>query len=91
MDLVLVHILQGKGVRRAFLGVKADGDSLNRPDIIHRTDLVKICQCNMPVLLVDLHRSNGGGDLLDQCQVQFLVTFVCTVDQILQCGPSQPP
>ena len=52
-DLVLMDILQAKRIAIAFLGVKAHRNALNRSDVIHRTLLVKISQCDMPVLFIN--------------------------------------
>ena len=53
---MLVHILKGKGIHTAFFCIETDRDSLHCPDIIHCTDFIKICQRDMPAVLIDFHR-----------------------------------
>ena len=48
--------------------------------IINRTFLVKICQCDMPALLVDLDRGDRRRNLLYQRQSPLPVSFICPVD-----------
>ena len=83
--LMPVNVLQGKGILGTFLCIEADRNALYNSDIVYRTFLVKICQRDMPVLLVDFDRRNRGRDLLDQCQITFQIFFIRAVDQILQC------
>ena len=87
--LMRMDICQRKGVRTAFLGIKADRDSLYCSDIIYGTALFKICQGDVPVFLVHADRGNGSGDFLDQCQSLFPVLFICPVYQLLQSGAAQ--
>src|SRR5699024_3273572 len=56
VHLMFVNILERKCIDFAFLGIEADRNALDSPDIIDSTDLVKISQSNMPVLLIDLYR-----------------------------------
>ena len=56
---------------------------LDGADVVHRTSLVKISQCDVAVLLVNAHRCDGGGDLLDQRQPFLLIAFICPVDHVL--------
>ena len=78
-----MDILQGKCGDSGFLGVKADGNPLNRPDIVHRALLVKIGQGDVPAGLVDLDGGNGSGHLLDQRQLFLPVAVVGMIDQLL--------
>ena len=78
---MFVNILERKCIYFAFLGIEADRNALDSPDIIDSTDLVKISQSNMPVLLIDLYRCDGGRDLLDQCKAHFCITFICMIDK----------
>ena len=71
-----MNILEGKGIAVAFLGIKAHRKPLDSSDIIHSTFLLKISQRNMPVLFVDLNRSDGGGHLLNQCKPLLPVFFI---------------
>ena len=64
--LMRMNVLQGKRIGRAFFRIKADWHSLHSPNIIDRTFLFKIGQCNMAMLFVDLKRSDRRRDLLDQ-------------------------
>ncbi len=89
--LMRMDVLQGKGVRRAFLCVEADGKPLYRPDVVNRTLLLEIGQRDLPALLVYPDGSDGGGHLLNQGKARIRILFVCPVDHILQCGAPQPP
>ena len=90
LHLVLMDILQAEGIPVALLGVKAYGNPLHRPDIVHRTFLVKIGQGDMPVFLIYFYRRYGRGHLLYQGQSFFSVLFICPVDQILQGRTPKP-
>ena len=82
-DLMLVDILQRKCLGDTFLGVKADGNPLDRTDIIDGTPLVEIRQGDMPVLLIHLHRSDRRRYLLDQGKPLLQIPLVGPVDHIL--------
>lgn len=78
-----MDILQGKGIRRTFLGVEAHRYPLDDADIVHGALLVKVGEGDMAVLLIDLDRRDGRGDFLDQGQILFQIIFICPVDQLL--------
>ena len=85
-DLVLMDILQAKRIVIAFLGVKTHRNALNRSDVIHRTLLVKISQCDMPVLFINFDGRDRRRHLLYQCQAFLQVLLVGSVDEVLQGG-----
>ena len=89
LHLMGVDILQAEGRPSAFLGVKADGDPLDDTDIIHGAFLIKISECDMSCLAVDLHRRDRRGDLLDQRKPGLPVFLIGAVDQVLQQGTAQ--
>ena len=82
-DLMLMDILQGKGIRGAFLGIEADRDALDCADVIHRALLVEIRFFDQTGLLIKFQGSDRGGDLLDQGQAVLLIFFIGAVDQFL--------
>lgn len=47
-----MNIGKSKGIRRTFLGVKADGKPLYHANIVNRAFLVKIGQRNVPLILI---------------------------------------
>ena len=65
-----MYVLQWKCIGISLFCIKADWNSLYGTDVIHRTDLVKICQCDMTPFLIDLHRRDRRRDFLDQSQIQ---------------------
>ena len=73
--LMLMNVTHCKCISGTFLCIEADRNALYNSDIVYRTFLVKICQRDVPVLLVDFDRRNRGRDLLDQCQIAFLIFF----------------
>ena len=81
-----MDILEREGIRFAFFGVKTYRDALDGSDIVHRTDLVKIGQCDVAVFLIDLYRRDGGRDLLDQGKPQFRLALVRVVYEFFQGG-----
>ena len=85
-DLVLMDILQAKRIAISFLGVKAHRNALNRSDVIHRTLLVKISQCDMPVLFINFDGRDRRRHLLYQRQAFLQVLLVGSVDEVLQGG-----
>ena len=72
-----MNILQGKIICAALLCVKTHWNSLDSPNIVHRTFLVKIGQGNVTAVLVNAHRRNGGGHFLNQRQL----FAPCTADR----------
>ncbi len=90
-NLVGVDVVEGEGVRLAFLGIETDGDPLYGPDVIHRALLAEISQGDMAAGLVNLDWSDWRGNLLDQGQPVFPVTLIGMVNQILQAGAAQAP
>ena len=58
-----MYILKWEGIYITLFRIKTDRDSLHCSDIVYRTFLVKICQRDVPVLLVDFDRRNRGRDL----------------------------
>ena len=65
-NLMLVDILERKGICRTLLGIEADRNALDYPDIIHRTLLIEVGERDMPAFLVDSNRGNRGRHFLDQ-------------------------
>ena len=68
----------------AFLGIKADRNTLYCTDIIHRTTMFKIGQSNPSCFLIHSHRRDWRRNLLDQCQMLFSVFFIGSVDQLFK-------
>ena len=89
--LMRMDILQRKGIAVTFLGIKADRNSLNRSDIIHRALLFKISQCDMTVLFINFNRRNRSRHLLDQSQPLLPIFFIGPVHKLLQSGASKTP
>ena len=82
--LMGVDVLKSKGLRGALLGVEADRNPLDRPDVVYGTLLLKIGQRDMTMLLVDLDGSDRGRHFLNQRQPLFPVHFICPVDEVLK-------
>ena len=74
----------------AFLGIKADRNTLYCTDIIHRTTMFKIGQGNPSCFLIHSHRRDWRRNLLDQCQMLFSVFFIGPVDQFFKERASKP-
>ena len=81
---------RGKSRCTAFLGIKAYGNPLNRPDIVHGTLLVKISQSDVPAGLINLDRCDGRGDFLYQGKLFLPVAVIGTVNQILKGRARRP-
>lgn len=77
---MLMNILQRKGIKSTFLGIKTNGDSLHSTNIVHGGFLIKISQRNMPGFFVDFDGSNRSRDLLDECKLLIPVKFIGVVD-----------
>ena len=88
-DLMRMDILQGKGIYRAFFGVKADRKPLHCTNVIDGALLFKIGKSDLTMLLVHFDRCDRCGNLLDQRQSGIGVFLVCPVDHILQRRSSQ--
>ena len=58
-------------------------------NIIYRTLLVKISKRNMPVFFVNPNRRNWCRYFLYQRQPFLQISFICSVNQVLQCGAPQ--
>ena len=82
--LMGMNIGQRKGIRAAFFCIEAYRDPLYCSDIIHRTLLFKICQCDVTVIFIHTDRCDRCGNFLDQCQSFFPVLFIGPVYQFLQ-------
>lgn len=91
VHLMLMDILKGKRIGTAFLGIKTHRNSLYYADIIYRTFFFKICQRNMSGFLINADRCNRRRNLLHQCQMIFLIGFICAVDKLLQTGAAKSP
>ena len=85
-----MDILQGKGVHRTFLGIKADRNALYDTDIVYGTLLFEKGQGDLAALLIHFDRGNGGGDLLNQGQTGLGIFFIGAVDHILQSRSTKP-
>ena len=85
-----VNVLQGKGILGTFLCIETDRNALYNSDIVYRTFLVKICQRDVPVLLVDFDRRNRGRDLLDQCQITFQIFSFVRLIKSSSVDPRSP-
>ena len=77
---MLMNILQRKGIKSTFLGIKTNGYSLHSTNIVHGGFLIKISQRNMPGFFIDLDGSNRSRDLLDECKLLIPVKFIGVVD-----------
>lgn len=77
---MFMNILQCKGIKSTFLGIKTNGDSLHSTNIVHGGFLIKISQRNMPGFFVDFDGSNRSRDLLDECKLLISVKFIGVVD-----------
>ena len=83
-DLVFMDIGQGKRIHGAFFGVETYRQPLNSTDIVNGTLLVKIGECDMPLVLVDLNRRDRRRDLLNERKACFLIFVICPVNQFRQ-------
>ena len=80
-----MNILQRKCVCITFLRIKAYRNPLYRSNVVNSTSLIKICQSDMTMLLINPNRSDWRRNFLNQRQSLFQITFICLVDHILQC------
>ena len=75
-----MNVLEGQVLLRRFLGIKAYGNPLHHAHVVYGTVLIEVCQRNGAAFVVHLHRRNGCGYFLKQCQPFFPVGFVCKID-----------
>ena len=54
--LMFMDICKGKSIFCTFLCIKTDRNTLNRPNIVNSTFLIKICQRDLMTALVDVDR-----------------------------------
>lgn len=66
--LMLMYIGKGKRVGITFLCIKAYRDSLYSANIVDRTLLLEISQCNVSGFRLHLYRCNRSGNLLYERQ-----------------------
>ena len=78
-----MDILKWKCISITFFCIKADRNALHGSDIVYRTSLVKISQCDMSGLLVNIDRCDRSRHFLDQCQSVFQIFFIGAVNKFL--------
>ena len=90
IHLMLMDVCQGKGIRSAFLGIKAHRQALYRADIVNSAFLVKIGQGDMAFILIDSDRGDRRGDFLDESQSVFLVFSLVRLIRSSSVDPRSP-
>ena len=73
-NLMFMDVLNWKCICCTFFCIKTYRNSLNNTNIVNRTFLVKICQCNMSCALVYINWFYGCWNLLDKCKICLLYT-----------------
>ena len=68
-NLMFMDVLNWKCICCTFFCIKTYRNSLNNTNIVNRTFLVKICQCNMSCALVYINWFYGCWNLLDKCKM----------------------
>ena len=82
-NLMFMDVLNWKCIRCTFFCIKTDGNPLHCTDIIYCTDFIKICQCDMTVLLINFNGSNRCGNFLYQRQITLRIFFIGPVNKLL--------
>ena len=88
-NLMLVDVLQGKGVDCAFFGVKANRYALHGADVIDGTLLFEISQRDLPAFLVHPDRRYGCRNLLNQGKSVVTVYLVTHINHFFQYRTSE--
>lgn len=80
LHLMLMYILEGKGIYGTFLSVKAYRYSLHYTDVVHRTFLVEISKRNVSAFFVNVDRRNRRRNFLNKRKTVLQIFFIRSVD-----------
>lgn len=71
-----VDICKWKCADSALFCIETDRNSLNGSDIVDRTLLVKVCECDVTRGFIDVDRRDRRRNLLNQRQMLFTVKII---------------